>query len=31
VAGYLEKQIIPEGYTRPGMMNYRRSLPKCNP
>ncbi|MCU0559567.1 MAG: hypothetical protein MUD16_05165, partial [Desulfobacterales bacterium] len=31
VAGYLEKQVIPEGYTRPGMMNYRRSLPECNP
>jgi hypothetical protein len=31
VAGYLEKQVIPEGYTRPGMMNYRRSRPECQP
>jgi hypothetical protein len=31
VAGYLEKQVIPKGYTRPGMMNYRRSRPECNP
>jgi hypothetical protein len=31
VAGHLEKQVIPEGYTRPGMMIYRRSRPDCNP
>jgi hypothetical protein len=31
VAGYLEKQVIPEGYTRPGMVNYRRSRSECNP
>jgi hypothetical protein len=31
VAGYLEKQAIPKGYTRPGMMIYRRSRPECNP
>jgi hypothetical protein len=30
-AGQLEKQVLPVGYTRPGMMTYRRSRPECQP
>jgi len=29
--GYLEKQVIPEGDTRPGMLIYQRSRTECKP
>jgi len=30
-AGYREKQVIPEGDTRPGMLIYQRSRTECKP